>query len=74
MLFLAAEIASRHDRKFSSFNIRLKKKGKKHKERMCAIGRKISVLYIYLAKKDERYNEDKNAMKHLHDSDIRNES
>lgn len=67
-LFNAADIASKHDDYFRNFNDRLKKQNLTYRQRMCAIARKLAVIYVSLGKKQERYDRLKNKGKRYHKS------
>ena len=68
-LFLAAEIASRHNPKFRSYYKKLRQRGRKYNQAICAIARKIAVEYYFLVKKQVYYDIDKHDLKYTHIKD-----
>ena len=68
-LFLAAIIASRHNPKFRSYYKKLRQRGRKFNQAICAIARKIVVENYFLVKNQVYYDIDKHDLKYTHIKD-----
>jgi len=68
-LYVASQMAILNDEKWMRYYRQLKKKGRKYRQSMCAIARKLGVLYYDLAKKDELYQRRKHRLKFPHQPD-----
>ncbi len=68
-LFVAAMTASRTNKKYRAYYEKLRYRGRKKNQALCAIARKLAVQYYFLVRKNMHYDIDEDKMKYQHIKD-----
>lgn len=68
-LFIAAMAAARSNKKYKAYYTKLRHRGRKKRQALCAVARKIAVQYYFLVRQNIHYDIEKDRMKYHHMED-----